>query len=189
MALVISGEVGLNCAANAFAFYEYTGAYSVSNTKGFGTPNIAVGDIDSSTIIISNETTNVIYDTITFTHSATYGNLTNFTLSLIKLAGVAITEIVDGIWRFYITVVDGSTRYYLELKLLVMNDIKCGLLNLIKKYSEQDCNCTGIIRENMLTAYAKYIALTTSVICSNETNIETQLDSLNNYLDSLNCEC
>ena len=41
----------------------------------------------------------------------------------------------------------------------------------------------------MFIAYAKWIALSNSLICSDGDAIDTQLESIGDFLESLNCNC
>lgn len=190
MALELQGTLNVDCTGETFEYVQLTGLYNATtNLTGFGAPNLAIADIDSATLVITNLTTGVVYDDIDFTCSSTYGTTNEFGLSDILLDGVAITEILDGRWQFYLTVVGGGSTYTLDLQTVVVTDVRCGLKNVILNWCESGCNCShGTERENMLRAYSKWIALTTARICDNA-DIDTQLDSLDDFLDSLSCNC
>ena len=191
MSLLLKGNLELECNGEDFVITELTGLYhATNNTTGYETPNDSLSDLESATLVITNLTTGVEYDEITFVPSSTYGNQTTINVDDIKLAGVAITEILDGRWQFYITAVINGTSYTLDLQTLVITDLKCGLKNVILNWCEDGCNCqSGTSRENMFIAYAKWIALSNSLICSDGDAIDTQLESIGDFLESLNCNC
>lgn len=191
MSLLLKGNLELECNGEDFVITELTGAYhATNNTTGYETPNDSLSDLESATLVITNLTTGVEYDEITFVPSSTYGNQTTINVDDIELAGVAITEILDGRWQFYITAVINGTSYTLDLQTLVITDLKCGLKNVILSWCEDGCNCqSGASRENMFIAYAKWIALSNSLICSDGDAIDTQLESIGDFLESLNCNC
>lgn len=189
MALIPKATVSLECDGESFLFTETTGAYhATDNPGGYGTPNPATGAC-TATLVITNESSDVEYDSITMTPSSADGE-TVIEVSEILLDGTAITEIADGIWGFVYTVTSSGTDYTAEVKVLVIKGIKCSIAELAHKYSDGSCGCcnSNTFRDYLLTAYAKYLALSMSPICGDVNKIDTQRESLEDYLEEINCK-
>lgn len=190
MSLIAKQTVSLSCIGTSFTWTETTGAYDASsNPGGYGSPNPEVGEC-SGVLVISNESSDVTYDDITITLSDSNA-VTVIELADILLDGTAITEIADGVWKFLFTITDGSENTYTsEVKILVIKDINCSVVELAKKYSDDSCGCCNNkdFRDYLLTAYAKWLALTMSPICGDVNKIDTQRESLEDYLEEINCK-
>jgi len=189
MALIAKSTVSLSCDGESFLFTETTGAYNVStNPGGYGAPNAALADC-TATLVITNDSTDVEYDSITMTPSSSNG-ATLIELEDILLDGVELTAIEDGVWKFLYTVTSASVNYTSEVKVLVIKSINCSLVELAHKYSDDSCGCCNNkdFRDYLLTAYAKWLALTMSPICGDVAKIDTQRESLEDYLKEINCK-
>ena len=74
--------------------------------------------------------------------------------------------------------------------MLVIKSINCSIAELAHKYADESCGCCNNkdFRDYLLTAYAKLIALRMSPICGSVSKIQTQIDSLEDYLQEINCK-
>lgn len=189
MALIPKITVSLSCDGNSFTFTETTGAYHVSdNPGGYGSPNPTTG-ASTGSLVITHESTDVEYDPITITPSSTDGE-TVIDYDEILLDTEPLTAIADGVWKFVYTVTSASVDYTAEFKVLVIKSINCSIAELAHKYADESCGCCNNkdFRDYLLTAYAKLIALRMSPICGSVSKIQTQIDSLEDYLQEINCK-
>ena len=82
-----------SCSCDSLTFTETTGAYSGTNTGGWGAPNPILGDVDTATLTIVNNTTDITYDDLTITAST--GSST-----VILPLDLSLTEFSDGAYCF-----------------------------------------------------------------------------------------
>lgn len=189
MALIPSITVSLHSDGESFKFTETTGLYDVtSNPGGYGAPNATTG-ASTGSLVVKDLTNDVTYDAITITPSSSNG-ITYITEAMLEVAGVAISDIADGIWSFTYTVTSASVDYTTEYRTLVIKEINCRMTALSLKYADKSCGCCNnrSFRELFVEAHALYASLCASVTCGNVALINEQITFLETFLSDLNCK-
>lgn len=186
-------ENGSDC--KSIIFTETTGAYHVStNPTGWGTPNPTIGLVTSSTLTIQNLTTLVTYDAITITPSSSNAQTTITTEDLL-IDGVSIGDITlpDGLYEFTYNIEVSSTRstYQQVVKSLFLCESCCKIKKLATNVDINCGCCNDDCADNMwkfLEAHTLYKALQWSGVCGSETEINSNIQSLQDYLININCK-
>jgi len=185
-------ENGNDC--KSIIFTETTGAYNnPNNLTGWGSPNAAIADVDTATLSIENLTTLTVYDDITITPSSSNGETTITTQDL-EISGVSIGDVTlpDGLYQFTYTVtMDNETVYEQEVKSLFLCESCCKIKKLASEV-DVDCNCCndGCADDlyTFLEAHTLYKALQWSGICGAESEINKNIENLQEYLINTDCK-
>lgn len=99
---------------------DVTGPYSASNTGGYGAPNAAIGDIVSSSVIIT--TPAGLSYTVTGVASNVY-NETNITL--VQLGFPVGSTIADGVYGAEFTLVTAGATYTYTTQFFITYNVEC----------------------------------------------------------------
>ncbi len=184
---------GSNC--KSIIFTETTGAYNnPDNITGWGTPNPSIGDVTYSKLKIENLTTSTIYDLINITPNSTNSSTTINTSDL-KIAGVSIGDVTlpDGLYEFtyHVKVNSLRTEYTSIVKSLFLCESCCKIKKLATDV-DLDCGCCNDDCSEkiwkFLEAHTLYKALQWSGVCGSETEINSNIQSLQDYLININCK-
>lgn len=192
MALSPRFTIEFDCDFQYFTFHETTGAYSVSNTGGYGVPNIATGDVDSTQLIVKNVLTDVTFDTITTVTVSSTGVDIQFDLNDLLVDGeeVYTENLADGIYEFTYNVIDGATTYQYTVRQLILPDLNCSLCTALSRVIDPTCGCSKPqYISSWLEGFTRIKALEGSAICGSITQFEELYDKTQNYFTSLNCGC
>lgn len=192
LTLKFTVENGNDC--KSIIFTETTGAYNnPNNLTGWGSPNAAIADVATAVLTIENLTTATIYDNITITPSSTNGETTITTQDL-EVGSISIGDITlpDGLYEFTYTVtMDDDTVYIQTVKSLFLCESCCKIKKLATNV-DIDCGCCNddCSEEvwNFLEAHTLYKALQWSGICGSETEINSNILNLQEYLININCK-
>lgn len=195
MALQLKFTVTLGSDCKSFIFTENTGTYNnPDNLTGWGSPNLAIADVDTAVLSIENLTTEVVYDDLTITPNATVGTETTFTSEDLKVAGVSIGNVTlpDGQYCFTYTVVsDAEVTYEQGVKKVWLCESCC-------KIKTQACNIDlecGCCNEpcadeiwKFLQAWTEMKVIEYSAYCSSQSNINNKIKSLQSFLTNFDCK-
>ena len=167
---------------------DTTDSYNVdTNTTGYGSPNIAIGDVDSALVYI--ETPNLeSLEPIDVIDSLPASVTGTFTL--------AETEVTaqDGEWIIRYELVVGSTTYTKTIKIFSSCLVRCCIDKMWSKYAEGvddscDCGCDKNIATIALEAEALYRAMLSSTACLDATARNTILKKIQRLCELQNCNC
>jgi hypothetical protein len=193
MALTLKFTVENGDDCKSIIFTETTGAYNVTtNPTGWGTPNATIAQVTEATLTIENLTTAVIYDDITITPNSTNSSTTITTQDL-EVGGVSIGDITlpDGLYEFTYTVIANTVTYEQVVKSLFLCESCCKIKKLA---ADVDINC-GCCNDDcakelyqFLEAHTLYKALQWGGICGSESEINSNILSLQEFLININCK-
>ncbi len=167
---------------------DTTDSYNVdTNTTGYGSPNIAIGDVDSALVYI--ETPNLeSLEPIDVIDSLPASVTGTFTL--------AETEVTaqDGEWIIRYELVVGSTTYTKTIKIFSSCLVRCCIDKMWSKYAEGaiedcDCGCGKDVAKTALEAEALYRAMLSSAACLDATARNTILKKIQRLCELQNCNC
>lgn len=189
MALVPSIDLCLRSNCTDLIFTETTGAYSDSNTGGYGSPNVTIGSIISATLVVTNPAGTIYTIDLFNTGDFPTTNTTfEYTISLADIGN--ITSITDGYWTFVYTVSTDATDYSVTFAQTFTCSINCCLSNMLSKINLLGCDSC----KNTFTYedYVKVKALKDSLInateCGNVDYIEDTLDILTRLCNKSKCK-
>lgn len=190
MALAPTFTIAQDCNWESLTFTEMTGAYDAdSNTAGYGSPNITVEDVDSTSLTISLLTDDVDFDVITTISASSAYAETEIALADLTVSGTAYfsDHITDGVYEFIYRVIDGGTTYSYTVRKLFLPDLY-GMLNE-KAITITTCKCKSAYVQKWLYGFALVKSLEGSAICGDLTAFQADYDEVYNYLSNLKCNC
>lgn len=136
-------DICIDASCSTMTFTELTGAYSASNTGGWGTPNV---DTTDATVAILQITTpsGGIYTLDLFAQGFPVTNTSlEYTIPLTSLG--LTTNIPDGNWSFlyYVTGSDGGTPFTYQAKknFLFYCNSECCVNKLLADVNPEACDC------------------------------------------------
>lgn len=179
---------------NKLIFNETTGIYDADlNTGGYGTPNIAVGDVVETNIIITlpdGETSITITDPVGL---PTSDDSLEYEIPYSTL-NEDWTTVQDGLYIIEYTIEDeegiiysSGTKYF-----LITCNLDCCVSKLFAKIATStDCSCDSTVIKNALYASALLEGLKASAGCGDTTAIENLITKLNKIcgISDSNCGC
>lgn len=192
MALVPTINICLANGCQVLTFKDTTGAYSVSNTTGYGAPNPEIADFDTATLtIIDPDEIEYVIDLLaegfpTDDVEAEYE---------IPLASLSRTSIEDGYWQFVYTIVTtGDVTYTATFAGIFTCNAKCCVQRMLlrideNKFDKKDKQNDKYIAE-YLQAKAIVETLTYYANCGNLDkfdNIKLILDKICANIDCTTC--
>jgi len=141
-----------NC--NSIKFTETTGVYSVSNTGGYGAPNITLGSVLTAVLEVTDPG-DVVTNLNLFTHGLPSSNLSfSYSFDAIDLG---LNNIIDGKWKFKYTITTASATYTLTKNVLFYCNMKCCVTQTLSDLVLTDCtDCNNSNKD-----YDNYIKLST----------------------------
>jgi hypothetical protein len=180
MALIpkISACVENNC--KTLVIKDITGEYdAVDNTGGYGTPNIAIGAVTSSTLTItipSSVTPIVIVNPVGL---PTLDNAFKY-----EVSSTLLSPVPDGIYKIEYAVTDGITVFnYGPRYFFFTCNVECCVFRIFSKIAQTvDCGCDSNIVKNALYASTLLDGLKAAKDCGN-------ISAVNNILNKLNEMC
>ena len=191
MAVVIKSNVTKpDC--KSFDYSQTTGAYSVSNLTGWGTPNKDLADVASSILVITNHKTGVIYDDINIVSAET--STTNFAFAELFLSSTPIgtEEIADGIYSFKHTVTFNDDSIITNIAYIVsLCTLNCSIQAFTDTMLDTVDDCCSDNKKELLTNYSEimtlYDLLLKSALCNNFTAFNSIYSSIELLLLNINC--
>lgn len=178
------------CQANcggAVHFRELTGAYSASNTTGWGAPNETTGDALTAVLIFEdpNGTTYSSLDMTTYSFPKT--DTVTATEILASTVDSGLTKFVDGFWKVTYTVTTSSTTYTKEQTFFFYANLKKELCALIAAMDPCDCNCDPEAMMRALQAKAYFDALCYAVKLGDTESTSELFTTITNLINCTNC--
>lgn len=190
MALSLSIDLCLRSNCNQLVFKETTGAYSASNTGGWGAPNPTTAAATSA-VLTATSPSGVIYTINLLTLSAFPKSDINFEY-VIPLAQLgSVTSIADGYWTFTYTVVASAVTYTDTFAKTFTCAIDCCISNILMKIKNNECETCD---SNYYTyeEYVKAISLRDSLEnateCGDTEYIEDILEILQRLCNKTACK-
>jgi hypothetical protein len=176
----------------SFDYNQTTGAYSVSNTTGWGAPNKELADVATSILVIKNNKTGVIYDDIAVIAATTATDNYIFANLFLSATPTGIETIQDGIYSFThtVTLTDDSTIETIAY-IASLCELNCSIQSFVDTMLDTKDACCTSDKSDRMKAFSELMALydilTKSFLCNNfeafnsiYSSIELLLTTLNN---------
>lgn len=189
MALIpkIHACVKNNC--KTLVIRDITGEYDVTdNLGGYGTPNIEIGDVTGSSILITIPGSNT-----PITISNPSGLPTLDTTFEYEVSTSVLSPIPDGIYKIeYIITAGDDTYSYGPRYFFFTCNVECCVFKLFSQIAQTtDCSCESNIIKNALYASTLLDGLKAAKDCGNITAVNNILNKLTEMcgLTSQDCGC
>lgn len=193
MALIPKFTVTFNCDYDGFSHIQQIGTYdATTNVGGFNSPNIVVGDVTATSLVIKDLLNDITFDTITSISASSSYTITNFDLTDLTVDGEEYyaDHIGDGLFSFTFTITTASTSYQYNVRKFILPDLTCSLTSAMMDIANNTCGCDNKeLIENWLEGFAYVEALKGAAICGDISQLETLYEDAQDYLTNLNCDC
>ena len=195
MALSLKISVCQEQDCKSIKFSEATGAYSSSNTGGWGSPNPAIADASSAVLTItfpynSSTTTVTIPSSTLYPTFPTSTTTTEYTITSSTLALGSGLQLPDGLYTFVYTVMTTSGEFTTgPIRVLMYCQVECCVNNLLAKVATEGCDCSDETVDIALEGYFWLQALKAAADCGNTTAVNNILDILDRICDYTSCNC
>lgn len=189
MAVTLQFTVCQSTNCKSLIFQETTGAYSATNTGGWGNPNRATSTATTAVLTITppNGTS---YDVNLFTSSFPTTNTSQeYEIEATSIGQSSGSKWPDGIYTFVYTVttVSGTTEIYTQtVKQAFYCQVKCCVYSMFTDI-DLDCDCSEDAKVRAIDAWIMLQGLITSAGCGNVSNFEDDLETLQEMCNNNNC--
>jgi hypothetical protein len=180
MALVLKINACVKTACTELTITELTGAYSITNTGGYGTPNMEIVPTVKYAVLTITSPSLQVYNIDLFA-TGYFPNTTPALEYVIPMSQLGNrTFIEDGQWTFLYTVTNGSTEIYTTTRSYIFTcNTECCVAELLSNIEDVDCNCEDTTDQimNYLKAKAFLDSLKYAAYCGN-TSAYTKLKNI-----------
>lgn len=183
MALSLEIKVCAATGCESIKITDITNVYSVSNTTGWGTPNIDGSDVTGATLEITNpigESTTV--DVVSEIPNTFTGELEFNEIALYS---------EDGIYKVKYIIETATETYQTTKSVLLLCKTRCCIDKMWVNLMEKICDTCNYKAEfdNALLAEALYHGLKTQGACINSSFINSTLERLEQLCQINDCNC
>lgn len=195
MAVTLNFNVCESCNNQTLTFTETTGAYSASNTSGWGSPNRLTSEAETATLSVTTPAgTTTVLNLFTSSFPTTNEDL-EFEISPddVGYSAATGTKFPDGAYTFVYTVgrTTATAFSYVQTKtILIYGQIQCEVFGLYGDIPQCDCECDSDVLELAFKASTFLEGLKYAAQTGNSTdfdNIMTILERLTANNDCNNC--
>lgn len=190
MAVSLSFSICQGSGCDSLTFKETTGAYSVTNTGGWGAPNRATSTATIATLTITNPSgTSYELDLFATGDFPTDDTTFEYDIDFTDIGLTAGSKLPDGIYTFVysVTTVSGTTVVYTQtVQQAFYCQVKCCVLSMFKEL-DVTCDCSKDAKIRAIDAYLmlKGIIYSSGSGCSS--NFEEDLAILQKICLNSNC--
>ena len=186
--LKISSKICQSSTCDELAFVETTGAYSVLNQNGWGSPNEDTTDATSATLLITtpggNEYTIDLFATGDF---PTTDTSLEYVIQPTDIGLSAGSKIPDGIYTFLYTVETPSETLTSLVYQALYCQVQCCVYSMFKDLNV-NCDSCHDKKTKAIDAYLLLKGLIYSANCGNSTYFNSQLTTLQKLCLGSNCK-
>lgn len=153
MATVTDFEICLDNACDTLTLTELTGAYSATNTTGWGAPNATTGSITTALLQVTSPSG--VVSTINILSSGFPSSNPSFSYDIPNGSLNSITNVEDGHWTFFLYYTDGVNTYQKVKNYLFYCNTECCVQELLADIEVTDCDCCKQDDLNKINNYIK----------------------------------
>ncbi len=159
MAVEVDFDICIAPSCAAMTFTELTGAYSSSNTTGWGAPNSLISSVTNALLQITDPSGGIYtIDLLATTYFPSDNPSFEYTIPLASI-GVTTSTIADGNWSFFYYVVGsdagGAFVYQTKKNFLFYCNSECCVNTMLTAIEPDACDCNKenkILIDNYLKA-------------------------------------
>ncbi len=142
MATIIDFDVCIDNACDTLTLTETTGAYSATNTTGWGAPNALTSDITVGFLQVTSPSGTISTINLISPVSGLPSSNPSFDYTILNANLGGITNIEDGHWQFLLYYrTAGGTVYQKVRNYLFYCNTECCVQELLANIEVQDCDC------------------------------------------------
>lgn len=190
MALVVQQALCQASNCKSISFSELTGAYSITNTGGYGTPNPALNTAISAVLEVTTPS-NIIYTFNLFTESPSWpttDTTQEFIIYADDLGGSAGDSIPDGQYTLTYTVgFPASVEYDNTIVKLLYCQAKCCVYTMYADIDDITCDCCADQTLKANKANTLYQSLVAAACRGNSISFNKILTAINKLCSNTNC--
>lgn len=184
MSVILKFNICEGGTCDSFCFTETTGAYSATNTEGWGTPNESTSDALTAVLSITDPSGNItsidLYDDFPTTDEEFEKIISPSDL------GLSTTKFLDGIYTFTYTVTTEANTYIQNITQAFYCQVKCCVLSMFANI-DFDCDCSQDKQEEAIKAYIMLKGLEYNAGCGNKNKFNNILAQLQKLCTNKNC--
>lgn len=189
MAVSIDFDICINNSCDTLTLTETTGAYSATNTGGWGSPNATTGSITTALLQVTSPSGGVY--TINILSAGLPSSNPSFDYDIANSSLGNITSIEDGKWTFFLYYTDGTTIYQRVKNFFFYCNSECCVQQLLANIEIEDCNCCEQEQKDKIDNYIKaktfLEALKNAARCNQESNFDSIQEILAKLCRNSNC--
>lgn len=190
MAISLNFDICLNNACDTLTITETTGAYSATNTGGWGSPNATTGSITTALLQVTPPTGGPY--TIDLLTEGFPSSNPSFEYDIPNSSIGSPTTIADGKWTFFLYYTDGTNVYQKVRNYLFYCNTECCVQELLADIEVSDCDCCkqeDIDKINNYTKAKTFLeALKNAARCFQVSNFESIQSVLTKLCKNSNCK-
>jgi len=189
MAVALSFRLDQSTNCKNLTFYETTGAYSVTNTTGWGAPNEATSDALTATLLITPPTGTAT--TLNLLSLGTYpksDSTIGYTITPTALGLSSTSQLSDGIYTFKYTVTTALNTYTQTIQQALTCQVQCCVYSMLNSI---DLTCSGCSDQQIKEFNKAYIILKGLVYsggCGEISTFNKNIAILQKLCNQTNCQ-
>lgn len=154
MAIILDFDICINNACDTLTLTETTGAYSATNTGGWGAPNATTASVITAILqVTAPDGTVSTIPTATMSAAGFPSSNPSFTYTIPNASLGGITNVTDGHWKFFLYYTDGTTVYQKVRNYLFYCNTECCVQQLLSDIEVEDCDCCN--QDDKIKTYTK----------------------------------
>lgn len=197
MALELNFSAAEGSGCNSIVIYDKTGAYSVSNLTGYGSPNFDLVTLHTASLKFTSpsavETTiNLPIPPTTIPETT---GIVGFTVLGTDLGLSSSESLEDGLWTIDVTLsfadptsITGYTDVTQQIRVYFLCQVNCCVNKLVARYNPLEC-CQDSELDTALDAYVSMKALQNAVKCGKTNKANAILTQLKKLCAASTCNC
>lgn len=189
MAVALSINLCQDISCQFITFSDTTGAYSLTNLSGYGSPNEATAGALGAVLTVIDPNNNS-YSINLLAQNPAWPTATTTQGYNITLANLSQTnKFIDGEYNFTYTVTYAdSTSSTVNINQLMYCNIECCVSQMFANITDPECECQAADLATAMKASSLLIALKRAAKCGNVANFNIMITVLNRLCQNINCE-
>lgn len=188
MANVIDFDICISNSCKAMNFTELTGAYSATNTGGWGSPNLALGTVTTALLQITDPGNSVYtIDLLATGDFPTDNTSLEYSIDFNDI-GLGTGTVTDGQWKFlYYVVASGAVgpeTFMATHNFLFYCNSQCCVTDMLAGIEADDCDC-NIENTKRIDNYRKAKTFLASLIHAARCYQVTKFENIKSIVDKL----
>lgn len=190
MAITLDFDICISKSCDTLTLTETTGAYSATNTGGWGSPNATTGSVTTAFLQVTSPSGGVY--TLNILSSGFPSSNPSFDYDIPNASLGGITSVDDGKWTFFLYYTDGTNTYQKIKNFLFYCNTECCVQELLADIEVTDCDCCKQEEVDKINNYTKaktfLEALKNAARCNQESNFSSIQEVLTKLCKNSSCK-